>query len=285
MRPPNLPTAAADILAGISIAGLWSQAGAPLEYQWDIILLLAASVLLYAGGVVLNDVSDAALDAVERPERPIPSGQVSRSQAGTFGVLLLVAGIAFATFSRPESGAIALLLSGAILAYDFWAKQSDRMGPLFMGICRGLNLWLGISILPGLNAGPYVWVPLVYIFAVTAISRGEVHGGNKNAIRLAAFLYAIAIFGVGVISVMEIGVNWISPLFLAVTAIWVYRPLWRAYRDNRPGPIRAAVKAGVLGIVWIDAAWAAGYGGLWAALAVLGQLVLAVWLARRFAVT
>src|SRR5579859_6126117 len=59
-RPPNLATAAADVLAGFGIVGLVHPAAlAPL---------LASTVCLYAGGVVLNDVCDSSLDAVERPE-------------------------------------------------------------------------------------------------------------------------------------------------------------------------------------------------------------------------
>ena len=40
---------------------------------------------LYAAGMVLNDAFDAELDARERPERPIPSGRISRSRHGVLG--------------------------------------------------------------------------------------------------------------------------------------------------------------------------------------------------------
>lgn len=57
MRPPNLITAAADILAGYAVAGLPD----PRALPW----LLAAAVGLYGGGVVFNDFFDAELDGVE----------------------------------------------------------------------------------------------------------------------------------------------------------------------------------------------------------------------------
>ena len=59
-----------------------------------LILLLAASTLLYAGGVALNDVYDADVDRQERPERPIPSGRVSLAAARRLGWMLLIAGAA-----------------------------------------------------------------------------------------------------------------------------------------------------------------------------------------------
>ena len=43
---------------------------------------------------VLNDVFDLEIDRKERPERPLPSGLVSRSAAARFGFALLAGGIA-----------------------------------------------------------------------------------------------------------------------------------------------------------------------------------------------
>src|SRR5438270_11424261 len=85
VRPPNLTSAAADALAGIAIAGQ--------ALAWRAWWLIAASVLLYAGGVVLNDVFDAARDAVERPERAIPSGRASRKTAARLGIAVPPAGV------------------------------------------------------------------------------------------------------------------------------------------------------------------------------------------------
>lgn len=289
MRPANLPTAAADILAGVAIAG-----GYPghfpsfydlLAYGLPIFLLCVASVLLYAGGVVLNDVFDASLDAAERPERPIPSGLVPRKHAAVFGSALLLAGVLLALWIGTDIGLVALLLAGGILLYDGLARRHDLLGPLAMGSCRALNLWLGISLVPLVAPWQYLWVPLLYIFAVTAVSRGEVYGSHKSQRILAAFLYVLVIFGTAGLIFWETG-RWLWPLaFLLLLAVMVFRPLARAIRDGMPDSIRAAVKGGVMGIIALDASWAAGYGPWWLPLLVLLLLPLAVGLARRFAVT
>lgn len=288
MRPPNLPTAAADILAGGAIAGVFAdllaQADGPVAWL-GLLILSGASVLLYAGGVVLNDVFDADLDAQERPERPIPRGAVSRSRAAIFGGSLLFLGVLGASLVRLESGYIAALLAAAILFYNAYAKKSGFLGPLAMGACRSLNLWLGISILPTEGHGMYLWVPLLYIFAVTTVSRGEVYGGNKKALVAAAAMYVIAIFGVGILVGVQTARFWFALPFLLLLCLMVFRPLWRAYYINQPTEIRGAVKGGVLGIVALDAAWAAGYAGLWPAVLILALLPLARLLAARFAVT
>ena len=87
-RPANLPTAVADILAGMSISGLFAGLEVfeiPIVDLLPFLMLIMASVFLYAGGVVLNDVFDVEIDKIERPERPIPSGIVPLRKAGLFG--------------------------------------------------------------------------------------------------------------------------------------------------------------------------------------------------------
>src|SRR6188472_1418057 len=85
VRPANVATALADVLAGFAIAGLVPWRALP----W----LLVATSCLYAGGVVLNDVFDRQIDAIERPERPLPSGRAGVGSATALGAALLTLGV------------------------------------------------------------------------------------------------------------------------------------------------------------------------------------------------
>lgn len=49
-----------------------------------------------------------------------------------------------------------------------------------MGLCRSLNLLLGMSLLIQFDYWLIALTPLVYIGAITMISQGEVHGNNKK---------------------------------------------------------------------------------------------------------
>src|SRR5687768_15161994 len=91
VRVPNLFTAAGDVFAGY----LMLSRGVGVEWR-DLLVLVAASVVLYAGGVVLNDYFDRDVDRVERPERPIPSGRVAPREVLAFGVRLLGLGCVLA---------------------------------------------------------------------------------------------------------------------------------------------------------------------------------------------
>ena len=276
-RPANVVTALADVLAGAAAAG--TLAGLPG--------LLVATAALYAGGVVLNDVFDADLDARERPERPIPSGRASRAGAGWLGGGLLAVGITAASLVSVSSGAVAAAIAAMILLYDGWAKHHPLGGPVAMGLCRGLNLMLGVSAL-GAALGtmwPLALLPVAYVAAITAISRGEVHGGGRVTGWLAvALLAAVLCFLTGV----QARQGQLLPygIFFVLLLTWrVLPPFVTAARNPRPAAIGGAVRAGVLSLILLDAALAAGFAG-----PVHGLVVLALWpismrLARLFAVT
>src|SRR5437764_14640874 len=113
VRPPNVFTAVADSLAGLVLA---RRAGPVLGDPglWCI----AASACLYLGGIALNDYFDREVDAVERPERPIPSGTVPPIVAAGLGAALLAAGIAFAGRAGTPAIMAAAVAALAILVYD-----------------------------------------------------------------------------------------------------------------------------------------------------------------------
>ena len=288
-RPANLPTAAADILAGVAIAGIISNT---LRTDFlgfipflDVFYLVFASVFLYAGGVILNDVFDYKIDVLERPERPIPKGIISLRSAVVYGGLVLTIGILLAFLVASLSGVIAITLAIAILLYDGIAKKYDFLGPLSMGLCRGLNLIMGMSVSESLTYWWLAIIPIVYIFAITLISRGEVHGKNKNHIVWAGVLYAAVIFGVLAIAYFYSDSLLTTLLYLTLFGFMVFRPLLKAHSENSPKNIKKAVMAGVISLIVLDAAMGATFSAWWYGLLILALLPISIGLSKLFAVT
>lgn len=288
MRPANIITAIADILAGIAIAGYFSSNA--IEAR-PVILLVAATIGLYGGGVVFNDVFDAKLDSIERPERPIPSGLISVTGATLFALLLLIAGITAASLVHEGgvlsiSGILAVATAACAVVYDKWGKHHSTIGPVNMGLCRGLNLLLGISIISA-AVGQYWYigfVPVIYIAAITMISRGEVHGGSKRTLYAATGLYLIVICSILSIALYHHNTI-LTVIFIALFAYMIFPALSRAIK-NPSGPlIGKAVKAGVIALILMNASWAAAFGLPWVALIILLLLPLSLSLAKLFAVT
>lgn len=286
MRPANIVTSVTDVLAGITISGFfisWPSENNPL---WRVLLLCFSTAGLYGGGVVFNDIFDAELDRHERPERPIPSGIISIREALTLGVILFIAGIMAAGFTGYISGLIAFFITVSAIVYDKWGKHHSLAGPLNMGLCRGLNLLLGVSILPSELA--HWWflglVPVIYIASITMISRGEVHGGTRMILYTAFILYSVVIGSIAYFSFLKERML-LTLIFLIPFAWLIFRSLINAIREPAGKNIGRAVKAGVLGLILMNAAWAAAFGALYVALVIALLLPLSFKLAKMFAVT
>ncbi|MGV3589730.1 MAG: UbiA-like protein EboC [Adhaeribacter sp.] len=293
MRPANIITAIADIMLGFAASGsvtLLMQQGTFTAAHPQLQLLywlIAATIGLYGGGVVFNDVFDAELDRVERPERPIPSGAASRVSATVVGAALLIFGIAAAFQVSVLSGALAVLVAVLALVYDAVGKHHAILGPINMGACRGGNLLLGISAVPA--AVSVYWylalIPIIYITAITVISRGEVHGGNKKILLGALFLYFLVIGSIlGLAWLQQYQILYAMPFLLLFTYL-IFPPLLKAINTLEAQHIRFAVKAGVIALIMLDAAIAAGFAGWFYGLLILALFPVSRFLAKQFAVT
>lgn len=274
-RPANLVTAAADVVAGYAIAG------APGLYQ--LALLAVASMLLYAGGVALNDAFDAPRDAIDRPERPIPSGRASRAGAFVFGAALLAMGMAVAATVSGASLLVAAAIAVTALFYDADAKHHRLLGPLTMATARALNLLLGVSSAPTLllAAAPFALLSFAHVATLTLVSQGETTGANSRTV---TFAVAATLLLASLLIVATPAPLITAPFALAY-ALLLLPAYWRLRRRRNALSVRQAVRAGVIALIALDAALAAGHAGWVYGLAVLALWPLAIILARRFSVS
>jgi 4-hydroxybenzoate polyprenyltransferase len=291
VRAPAALTVPGDVLAGAVAAGNLR----PLRLAG----LAASSVSIYWAGMALNDWADRRLDAVERPERPIPSGRVPARTALSLASALTAAGLAL---SAVSGGRAALKTSSVLAAtawtYDFGAKNTPA-GPAFMAAARSLDVLVGAG-----SSRRKAWAPALavgaHILGVTAMSRGEVHGSTPLSARTA--LATTTAITTASILTSSPGAGWYHPGTSlagsrsvgsgAVTAVLAglfarsVGPAQLAAAREPSGPkLREAVGAGIHGLVPLQAAWCARGGAprLGAALVVALPLVRA--LARKVSPT
>lgn len=283
VRPANIVTSIADVLAGIAISGYFLNGNIN---DTSVFLLCFSTACLYAGGIVFNDIFDVDLDKIERPERAIPSGAITIREAWVLGSVLLIIGVLFALSFSLFSGIIAFSIAVAALIYDKFSKHYSLLGPLNMGLCRGMNLWLGLSILSySFNQWQILGlIPLIYIFSITMISQGEVHGGNVRNLYIGGGLYLIVICFILTVSRIQDNML-LSLVFLLPFTYLILSPLFKAIEEPIGKNIGKAVKSGVISLILMDAAWAAAFGSLYAAIGIACLLPISIWLSRRFAVT
>lgn len=213
--------------------------------------------------MVLNDVFDYAEDKRDRPFRPLPSGRINWSLALFVGILLLCAGVGLALLKMPTNhwwphGLPIFLLPVFILGYNVVLKHTF-LGPVTMGLCRGLNLLLGATVIPLFIPAAW-WAAFTvtfYITGVTIIAHDETKQGNKLNMQFGIGLIAVSVLSV---SSMIVAVMTISDTFHPMTALpllagWlnlIISELRPAYRDPSPQNVGNAVKYCIFGLVILE---------------------------------
>lgn len=303
VRLPNVFTVLSDSLAAAILVS-----GSAIHWT-SLAPTIIASVLVYWGGMILNDVVDLQEDRQTRSQRPLASGRISAVLAGHIGngmlltapILILLAtninrqqplwmGAAFLT---------AVALSLCVRVYDSALKRS-AIGPLLMGLCRSLNiLTVGFVMLAVQTVESGVPRSLlimaagigVYILGITVFARREETESQPVGLSLGLIL---EVAGLALIA----GIPWLSGQ--EESARWQLDP-WRAYpvligligltvinrgvmAHNHPVPrkVQLAVKHAILTLVLLDAAVAAVSAGPWYGGSIALLLLPAMILGSRF---
>ncbi|WP_029247912.1 UbiA family prenyltransferase [Schlesneria paludicola] len=272
LRLPTVFTAMADILLGFVLTHRFiygpflAPEGGPvhLNVGWHepekLLGLLAASSGLYLSGMVFNDVFDVQQDTIERPDRPIPSGRISRQNATIFALILMLGGLACAALVGPVSLQVGLLLIVAILSYDAYLKRTP-LGPIAMGSCRFLNVLLGASVqpdwIPSLLSQPQLAAAAglgLYIAGVTLFAKTEARTSNRWQLALAQLIINSG-FAVHVALILtsahQVPIE-VPLAMLFVVAFTINRRATAAVRDPSPARVQGSIKVMLLSLVIID---------------------------------
>ncbi len=172
-RVSNLPTCASNVLVGAAIGGV------TCDITWPAVGVVAVAVmLLYVGGMALNDVVDYRIDLRQRPGRPIPSGRIPVRQATGAAIVCLAAGAGLTAFAGRPAVWFAVVLAAAIVVYDLVHKRVAASAVL-MGACRGLvYLTAAAAVCWPLDRPVATILSLaitVYVALVTVLARAEAH--------------------------------------------------------------------------------------------------------------
>lgn len=295
VRAPAALSVPGDVLSGAAAAGTLGRRTPALA---------GASVLLYWAGMAANDWADRRLDAVERPERPIPSGRIRPATALGVAAGLTAAGLALAgAAGGRRATAVAVPLAATIWGYDLLAKNTAA-GPAVMAACRGLDVLLGASVGPARDRGgrkaspaargparalpagrglvralPAALTVAAHTWTVTALSRREVSGADRRLPRA-------TLAGTALVAATALGRPDPVPVALAAGYAGRYGAAQaRVLADPSPARVRAAVGAGITGLPALQGALTARAGARLLGLAVAAAAPLGRRLARLISPT
>ena len=142
IRPLNVLIVGAAVILGLHLGGG--------EGHWVVwIFGPLAAMLVTAFANIDNDLSDVAIDRINRPNRPLVSGRVSSRAAFVFSLTILT----IALLSAGVCGKAALILAGGVavwlVIYNRWAKRRLLIGNVMVAIAGGVPLvYAGILLEP-----------------------------------------------------------------------------------------------------------------------------------------
>jgi geranylgeranylglycerol-phosphate geranylgeranyltransferase len=187
---------------------------------------------LTASSMVVNDIIDREIDAVNNPSRPIPSGLVKVSEAVPFSILLGLAGLASSALLGPSPLLVAAIFYALALAYNTFLKKTGLVGNAAVSATISAPYIYGAILAEGAVGVPVAIISSMSFLAgmgrevVKGIS--DVEGDRSRGVKTYAITHgkhAAARLGAGLVftavalSPLPIAIGAMSPLYIPPVTI------------------------------------------------------------------
>lgn len=199
IRLPNIFTTIPNILVGYFLFTHIKDTN-----YIDLFLLISISILLYIGGIVLNDYVDLKKDKKERPSRPLPSNKIPKKNALYIYIISISSSVILSILTSVTGFLITVIIIALIFIYNLYSKERS-LGPVNMGLIRSLNVLLGSSIsfslldlqFTSLKVIIILFFEFLYVFVITFTSRNEVKkDSTENHFLLSFSIIYLIIFSI-----------------------------------------------------------------------------------------
>jgi chlorophyll synthase len=266
------PKAALELLKPLTwFAPMWAlgcgviSSGAPLDGRWPLILgaVALAGPMVCGTSQAANDWFDRHVDAINEPNRPIPSGRVPGRWGLYIAVLWTVLSLALASALGPwifGAGAVGVALAWAYSAPPLRLKANGWFGNSAVGLCyEGVPWFTGAAAMSELRPGVEI-IALALLYSAGAFGImilndfKSVEGDRALGLRSLpvqvgvepAAVLASYLMGLPQVVVIALLLRWERPVYAAIVAAllllqvacmvrMVRRPLERAAWYNATG--------------------------------------------------
>ena len=155
----------------------------PEEIAWFSVLLasFAAAFTLSAGNII-NDIYDLGIDKVNRPERPLPSGKISKNSALILYFLFIAASLILSWFINLYAFMIVIIATILLVIYSKFLKRVLLVGNILVALLTGLVFIFGGVAVRNSSAAI---IPALFAFLINFIREivkdMQDVDGDKNA--------------------------------------------------------------------------------------------------------
>jgi geranylgeranylglycerol-phosphate geranylgeranyltransferase len=221
VRPVNSAMMGFAVLVGAAIGG---RSLLPSSAQ-ELALAFMAGFFLSGSAMAVNDYYDREIDAINEPERPIPSGEVSPGEALAVTGVFSVLGLGSAWLTSPNNLMIAVLAWVGMMVYSTVGKRTGLPGNLIVSGCIALPFVYGGVIGGETGLSHSLLFALVAFLANTGreVTKGivDIEGDKASGIRTVAVSNGpIAASWVSVACYLSAVLVSFFPVYLGLLSLW-----------------------------------------------------------------
>ncbi|MEM3506934.1 MAG: geranylgeranylglycerol-phosphate geranylgeranyltransferase [Candidatus Bathyarchaeia archaeon] len=165
-----------------------------LGFTWkNLIYGFITGFMLTAASMVINDYYDREIDAINEPNRPIPSGLISTKGALAFAIVLTTMGFIAAYFTGILSFITAIIAWIIFIAYTTFGKRTGLFGNFLVSTCVAIPFIYGsIAVTNKVKLNVLIFVFMVFLSNTgREITKGivDVQGDRMKNIKTLAVRY------------------------------------------------------------------------------------------------
>jgi len=270
MRPMNCAMMGFAVIIGAALASFAEPGGSWLNLAYGFV----TGFTLTAASMAINDYYDREIDAVNEPQRPIPSGTVKPKEALVFASILTATGFIAALLTNLSCLLTAMVAWMVFTAYTVVGKRSGLPGNFLVSVCVAVPFVYGSVVVTSIvrlnvlvfalmaflsNAGREVTKGIVDVQGDRAqnVKTVAVRYGEKTAAIVAAGFYVSAVLLSPLPWILSLVSFWFLP-FVAVTDLGLTASSVMLLRDCSRENARRVKKAVLLWFLFGLLAFVAG---------------------------
>jgi len=221
MRPVNCLMMGFAVIVGATLAS-----PIVLSSRWEnLVYGFITGFMLTAASMAINDYFDREIDAINEPNRPIPSGSITPRGALTFAFVLTTTGFGVAYLTSMLSLAVAVVAWIVFVTYTTVGKRSGLPGNFLVSICVAIPFIYGsVAMVNEVKANVLLFASMVFLINTgREITKGivDVQGDRMQNVKTLAVrfgertaAYVAVLFYLSAVSLSPI------PWFLNLVSFW-----------------------------------------------------------------
>jgi geranylgeranylglycerol-phosphate geranylgeranyltransferase len=233
IRPINSLMVGFSIIVGAALSGGFAIFEQPIVLLYSFI----TGFSMTGASMTINDYYDREIDAINEPNRPIPSGLVTPREALIITVFLSALGLLTSWMINFQALGLAFLALVLLIMYSSWGKKTGFLGNLMVSSCISMPFIYG-GFLSGLVQKSLIFSLIAFLVNTgREITKGivDVEGdkqgnvstiavvfGNYRAAQLASLFFMAAIMT----SVIPVYFDFVSVWYLPFIVITDLGLIW-----------------------------------------------------------